>query len=81
MHGYIKCIHGKTIENLPVDKPVPTIVPLLTAWHAHLQGKGPNPVAGEDGLAAILICDACRKSAIEDRWVKVTDVLPVEKLS
>jgi predicted dehydrogenase len=81
VHGYIQFIHGKKIEHLHVDKLVPTIVPLLTAWHAYLQGKGPNPVTGEDGLAAILICDACRKSAIEDKWVKVTDVLPVENLS
>lgn len=81
VHGYIKFIHGKTIEQFPNDKPTPTIIPLLTAWRDYLEGNGPNPVTGEDGLAAVLICDACRESAIEDKWVKVTDVSPIERLS
>jgi predicted dehydrogenase len=73
VHGYIIFIHGKVIEHFPTDKPIQTIIPLLTAWRDYLQGDGQNPVTGEDGLAAVVICDACRKSAIEDKWVKVTN--------
>jgi predicted dehydrogenase len=76
VHGIIEFIHGTTIERLPCDKPVPTILPLLTAWRDYLQGKGANPVTGEDGLAAVIICDACRISAIKDKWVEVKDILP-----
>jgi hypothetical protein len=48
---------------------------LALNWKQHaavrLKGDGPNPVTGEDGLAAVRICDACRQSALEDKWVKV----------
>ncbi len=73
VQGFIELIQGSTIERLPMDKPLPTIIPFLNAWRDYLKGIGPNPVSGEDGLAAVQICDACRESALEDRWVKVPD--------
>lgn len=79
VHGFLEFIHGTRIERLPFDKPVQTILLLLTAWCDYLKGNGPNPVTGEDGLAAVIICDACRKSAIEDKWVEVKDVLLKDK--
>jgi predicted dehydrogenase len=76
VQGFIEFIQGTAIEHLPMDKPVPTIIPLLRAWCDYLKGNGPNPVTGEDGLAAVRICDACRQAALEDRWIKVPDRLP-----
>ena len=71
VQGFIEFVRGTTREPLPMDAPGPTLIPLLQAWRDYLKGDGPNPVTGEDGLAAIRICDACRQSAIEDRWVEV----------
>lgn len=76
VQGFIEFIQGTKIERLPMDKPWPTIIPLLTRWRDYLQGKGPNPVTGEDGLAAVRICDACRQSALEDTWVTVPNIVP-----
>jgi predicted dehydrogenase len=76
VQGFIEFVQGTTIERLPMDKPAPTIIPLLHAWRDYLKGNGPNPVTGEDGLAAIRICDACRQSALEDRWIEIHDRLP-----
>ncbi|MBU1710695.1 MAG: Gfo/Idh/MocA family oxidoreductase [Proteobacteria bacterium] len=75
VHGFMEFIKEATITQLPHAKQVSTIVPLLKDWHKFLQGKGPNPIPGEDGLAAVRICDACRQSALEDKWVSIIDGL------
>jgi len=76
VQGFIELVQGTTIERLPMDKPLQTIIPFLHAWRDYLNGYGPNPVTGEDGLAAVRICDACRQAAIEDRWIKIPHRLP-----
>ena len=71
VHGNIEFIDAKTITPLSVESPVSTLIPLLSDWRAFLLGKRENPIPGEAGLSAVKVCDACRKSAIEDRWVQI----------
>ncbi|MFC1523433.1 Gfo/Idh/MocA family protein [Thermodesulfobacteriota bacterium] len=71
VHGTMEFIHQNLITPLPPPKPISTLIPLLTAWHKHLIGNGPNPVPGEDGLEAVRICEACRHSAQIDDWVNL----------
>jgi predicted dehydrogenase len=76
VQGFIEFVRGATIERLTMDKPVPTIIPFLNAWRDYLRGEGQNPVSGEDGLAAVRICDACRQASIEDRWINIPHSSP-----
>lgn len=69
VHNLLEFVDGGAITSLPLPEVVSTIVPLLTAWRDMLQGHGPNPIPGEDGLAAVRIADACLRSADEDRWI------------
>lgn len=71
VHGVLQFIGEKKTEPLPVEASVSTLIPLLSDWRDFLFGKRSNPIPGEEGLSAIKICDACRKSAIEDKWVEV----------
>lgn len=71
VHGVLQLIDTKAITPLPVEAPVSTLIPLLSDWHSFLFGERSNPIPGEEGLSAIKICDACRKSAIEDKWVEI----------
>ena len=74
IHGILQKIVGSKIDNLPVQPPEPAILPLLVDWCAFLQGNGENPISGEEGLAAVKICHACRKSAAVDQWVDIEDL-------
>jgi predicted dehydrogenase len=71
VHGFLQLVETKAITPMPVESPASTLIPLLSDWHAFLTGKGENPIPGEDGVSAVKICDACRKSALEDQWVDV----------
>jgi len=71
VHGVLQFVDTNAITPLPVEAPVYSLIPLLTDWHAFLIGKRNNPIPGEEGLAAVKVCDACRKSSIEDRWVEI----------
>jgi predicted dehydrogenase len=71
VHGFLHVVDSKGITPLSVASSVSTLIPLLSDWHAFLNGKGENPIPGEEGLAAVKVCDACRKSAIEDKWVEI----------
>lgn len=51
--------------------PMPTIIPLLQDWHLFLQGHGPNPVPGEDGVYAVRVAEACLQSSTGGGWVEV----------
>ena len=74
VHGILEKIEGSRIASLPTAPPSPTILPLLEEWHAFLTGKGENPIPGEEGLAAVKICHACRLSARSGQWVNVEDL-------
>ncbi len=69
IHATLDFVRQTVVEALPAKAPVSTIVPLLAEWHAFLQGRGENPIPGEEGLAAVRICEACRRSALEDKWI------------
>ena len=69
VHGLLQKIVGMEISGLPVPAPGPTILPLLKDWYAYLRGTGDNPIAAEEGLAAVKISHACRESVVTGQWV------------
>jgi predicted dehydrogenase len=71
VHGVLQLLDAKAITSLPVEAPASTLIPLLSDWCAYLIGERSNPIPGEEGLSAVKICDACRESAIGDRWVEI----------
>lgn len=71
VHGQLELVKGMTITPLPHQAAAPAILPLLHDWLAFLSGKQENPIPGEEGLAAVRICDACRQSATTDTWVNL----------
>lgn len=68
IHGTLEFVEGLTVTPLAHPPLTPTLPPLLGAWERHLRGKGPNPIPAAEGLAAIRICDACRRSAASGDW-------------
>jgi len=75
VHGRLEFLQGAVIEPVKHVPLAPTIVPLLNDWLAFLQGKAANPVSGEEGLAALSVCDACLRSAQLGEWVDVAPPL------
>lgn len=74
VHSSLQRISGAEIEDLPLDAPAPTLLPLLTDWYDFLRGERPNPVPAEEGLAAVKICHACRLAASTGLWVDIADL-------
>ena len=74
VHGLLQKIVGMEISKLPVTAPGPTILPLLKDWYAYLRGTGVNPIAAKEGLAAVKISHACRKSVVTGQWVDIDDL-------
>lgn len=71
IHHQLELVRGSSREALPLSAPAPTIVPLLRDWRRFLAGAGPNPVPGEDGLAALAACEACLTSSQAGAWLEV----------
>ncbi|OQX18941.1 MAG: hypothetical protein BWK76_06175 [Desulfobulbaceae bacterium A2] len=71
IHHELELLHGNRRESLPLPPPGPTIVPLLRDWQRFLQGLGPNPVPGTEGLAALAACEACLTSSRSRAWEEV----------
>ena len=71
IYGTCEIIHHTTRTDLKPGSAVGTIVPLLADWRDYLAGTGPNPVTGEDGLAAVAVCDACLRAATDQCWAAV----------
>lgn len=71
IYGFTRIIRNSTAEEKKAYDPVPTILPLLEDWKQFLEGRGENPVTGEDGLYAVTVCDCCLRSYKEQRWVEV----------
>lgn len=69
IHGILEFLRGSQREDLHPAPVAPTIPCLLSDWLAAIEGAGPNPIPGEEGLRAVAVCDACRSSAIRDEWV------------
>jgi predicted dehydrogenase len=72
VHNTLERIHGVDVEKLQPGEPANTILFLLRDWLAFLSGHGENPVSGEEGLAAVRLCEACLESARTDTWVRIT---------
>jgi len=71
VHHLLEMINGQTRVLQETGVPVSTIVPLLRDWLAFLQGRQPNPIPGEEGLAAVRVCEACLRSAVKGGWEDV----------
>ncbi len=71
IHGTLQRIEGTNTIALPVEQPGPTVLPLLEDWHAFLNGRGNNPIPGSEGLAAVKVCHACRRSVVTGLWVDI----------
>ena len=71
IHDLLQMINGMTIRPLPHAAPRPAILPLLVDWLAFLAGERENPIPGDEGLAAVRVCGACRESARSDAWVSL----------
>ena len=71
IHSQVDIIRGNCLQRIEEPLPENTILQLLREWQGYLEGENLNPVCGEDGLYAVQVCDACLKSAKEERWVKV----------
>jgi predicted dehydrogenase len=74
IHGTLRQIEGANLAPLEAAPPGPTLLPLLSDWYNFLQNQGENPVPGEEGLAAVRICHACRESAASGGWVTIADL-------
>jgi predicted dehydrogenase len=71
IHSFVERVSGCSLRRLAEPLPVNTILALLLDWTRFLDGKGPNPVSGEDGLYAVRVCDACLQSAAINAWVAI----------
>jgi predicted dehydrogenase len=69
VHNTLEFIHGTGIKRLDIGKAENTIIPLLRDWQVFLRGEGKNPIPGEEGLAAVRLCEACLESSRTDTWV------------
>lgn len=72
IHSFVEEAAGNSLLRLVEPTPVNTILSLLRDWNDFLEGKGPNPVSGEDGLYAVRVCDACLESAEKECWVGIS---------
>ncbi len=64
-------IRATEVTRLDPGEPVRTLVPFLRDWRDFLAGRAANPIPGEDGLAAVRICEACLKSSRSGQWTAV----------
>lgn len=71
IHGYLEKISQASITKLPVEPPAPALIPLLRDWYEYLRGTGENPIGGQEGLAAVKVCDSCKRSIETGEWVNV----------
>ncbi|MDY0389604.1 Gfo/Idh/MocA family protein [Desulfobulbus oligotrophicus] len=71
VHNIVEQTHDHKRQEIAIDDPVNTIVPLLKDWSAFLNGQRLNPIPGEEGVKAVQICEACLRSAEKGGWQEV----------
>lgn len=71
VHHRCERIEGGAPQPIDLGEPMPTIAPLLADWLRFLRGEAANPVAPEEGLAAVRVSCACVQSAKRGTWVEV----------
>lgn len=75
IHGVIELVQGMSITSLTHEPLCPAIRPLLGDWLSFLEGEANNPIPGEEGLSAVLVCEAVRRAAASGEWEKVEPLL------
>ena len=63
LHHRLLKIEGATARQVPIPDPVPTVRDCLQAFTKALQDGSPVPIPLSEGLRAVEIVDACRRSA------------------
>jgi len=71
VHGILEQVQGMTITTIAHEPLCPSIRPLLADWLTFLEGGSGNPIPGYEGLAAVMVCEAARRSAACGEWVNV----------
>jgi predicted dehydrogenase len=71
MAGTLTKFTGRASKPLAVRGSSHTIVAVLEDFSRAVRHRRPPPVTGEDGLAAVRIAQACRRSAAEGRPVRL----------
>ncbi len=71
IHAYLEVVSGNTVAPRQIFSQVPTVLYLLRDWQGFLEGRGANPVSGEEGLYAVRVCEACLTSMAEHCWIEV----------
>jgi len=71
VHTTVEFIRGSKVKSLDMGSAANTIIPLLRDWHDYLVGEGKNPITGEDGFAAVRLCEACLESSRLGSWVEL----------
>jgi len=69
VHNILEKITASGVKKYESCSLVSTIIPLLTDWREFLAGNAPNPVAGEEGVQAVRLCEACLASVRTGEWV------------
>lgn len=64
-------VRGLERRDLALPAPVPTVAAVLQSAADHLATGAPLPSSLEDGARAVLIAEACARSAAADRWIDV----------
>lgn len=71
IHATTEVIRGNVVQARREFDQIPTVLHLLRDWLSFLEGNGANPVAGEEGLYAVQVCEACLVSMRQGCWVGV----------
>jgi predicted dehydrogenase len=71
VHHVCESLHDQNRLSLDLGERVNTIVPLLRDWLECLRGHQSSPIQGEEGMAAVRVCEACLRSAAKGSWEKV----------
>ena len=67
--GYTETIRGSQRGDFRQYEQVSTIPALVLDWNDFIEGRRTNPIAGEEGLEAVRVCQACLHSAQGMVWV------------
>jgi len=69
VHGELRWVCGRRLEQLEAHAPLPTLPSLLRDWGGFLRGERGNPIPAEEGLAALRACVAALRS-LDEGWVR-----------
>jgi predicted dehydrogenase len=70
-HGFAYQLKGYERTLLPVASPTPTVREVLRVFVESLKRGNPPPITAEDGLKAVVVAEACYRSAATGQPAKV----------